>query len=255
MAVQGEPSRANIHRIEELVDLYREHEPKLGIFLRQILPLFIDQDKILVPNVHSIKWRLKGVESLREKLKRKMCEANDKGAKFSITPKNFFVKVNDLVGIRMLHLYTRQMEEIHRDVKVLLSHARFNIKEGPFARTWDDETREFFDNLGTGVEKSGPSMYTSVHYIIDSNSQTRYTAEIQVGTLAEELWGEVTHKIDYPVPCPDIACKEQIRVLARVTSSCTRLVDSIFRSYAEYLTKSTLGGRSKGRLKARKSHV
>jgi len=78
-------------------------------------------------------------------------------------------------------------------------------------------------------------MYTSVHYVIDSNSRTRYTAEIQVRTLAEELWGEVTHVIDYPTACPNLACKEQIRVLARVASSCTRLVDSIFKSYEDYL--------------------
>jgi hypothetical protein len=75
---------------------------------------------------------------------------------------------------------------------------------------------------------------TNAGYVIDSNSRTRYTAEIQVRTLAEELWGEVAHTIDYPTPSKSLACKEQIRVLARVTSGCTRLVDSIFRSHEEF---------------------
>jgi putative GTP pyrophosphokinase len=116
----------------------------------------------------------------------------------------------------------------------LFEEGRFKVIEGPFARTWDDETKTLFDEVGIETRESGPSMYTSVQYVIDSNSRTRFTAEIQVRTLAEELWGEVAHIIDYPTPCPSLACKEQIRVLARVASGCTRLVSSIFRSYDDF---------------------
>jgi len=73
-------------------------------------------------------------------------------------------------------------------------------------------------------------MYTSVHYVVESNSSTRATCEIQVRTLAEELWGEVDHTMNYPHESSVLSCREQIKVLARVTSSCSRLVDSIFRS-------------------------
>lgn len=65
---------------------------------------------------------------------------------------------------------------------------------------------------------------------MEFGARTKRTAEIQVRTLAEELWGEVDHTINYPHPSTVIACKEQIKVLARLTSSCTRLVDSIFLS-------------------------
>jgi hypothetical protein len=44
----------------------------------------------------------------------------------------------------------------------------------------------------------------------------------------EEVWGEVDHSINYPHPAKSVACREQIRALARATSSATRLVDSIF---------------------------
>jgi len=77
-------------------------------------------------------------------------------------------------------------------------------------------------------------MYTSVHYVVEANTKTRYTCEIQVRTLMEELWGEVDHTINYPHKTPSIACSEQIRALARLTSGCSRLVDSIFRSHEEY---------------------
>jgi hypothetical protein len=43
----------------------------------------------------------------------------------------------------------------------------------------------------------------------------------------------VDHKINYPHKSESLSCREQIKVLARVTSSCSRLVDSIFHSYEE----------------------
>jgi ppGpp synthetase/RelA/SpoT-type nucleotidyltranferase len=59
------------------------------------------------------------------------------------------------------------------------------------------------------------------------------TAEIQVRTLMEEVWGEVDHTMNYPYPVESLACREQLKVLARVTSSASRLVDSIFATVAE----------------------
>ncbi len=227
-------SKADKLLVNNLVGHYKESQHKLQTFLlEQIRPILVNSPA-LAPYVHSFKWRLKDPEHLREKLMRKLIEAKTNGRKLRLTKENLFIKVNDLVGIRILHLHTRQMAEIDKILQELFEEGRFKIIEGPFARTWDDETKQYFNTIGIKTRESGPSMYTSVHYVIDSNSRTRYTAELQVRTLAEELWGEVAHVIDYPTPCPSLACKEQIRVLARVASSCTRLVDSIFRSYEDF---------------------
>ena len=59
------------------------------------------------------------------------------------------------------------------------------------------------------------------------------TCEVQVRTLMEEVWGEVDHKLNYPVPTQILALKEQLKVLARVTSSASRLVDSIFLTHED----------------------
>jgi len=227
-------SKADKAFVGELVDHYRENQHKLQTFLLEQLRPVLVNSPALAPHVHSFKWRLKDPEHLREKLTRKLFTAKANGKKHRLTKENLFIKVNDLVGIRILHLHTRQIADIDRILRELFDEGRFKVIEGPFARTWDDETKQFFGTVGIETRESGPSMYTSVHYVIDSNSRTRYTAELQVRTLAEELWGEVAHVIDYPTPCPSLACKEQIRVLARVASSCTRLVDSIFRSYEDY---------------------
>jgi ppGpp synthetase/RelA/SpoT-type nucleotidyltranferase len=115
----------------------------------------------------------------------------------------------------------------------LFDEQRLRLKEKPFARTWDDENREVFRKCGIRTERS-PSLYTSVHYVIGSKSATPVTCEIQVRTLMEEVWGEVDHRINYPHKTPCLAAAEQIKALARVTSSGTRLVDSIFTSFADF---------------------
>ena len=68
-----------------------------------------------------------------------------------------------------------------------------------------------------------------------NNKQSVIFCEIQVRTMFEENWGEIDHSINYPHPTENIACKEQLKVLAKLVSTGTRLSDSIFRSHAEYL--------------------
>jgi ppGpp synthetase/RelA/SpoT-type nucleotidyltranferase len=131
-----------------------------------------------------------------------------------------------------LHLHTKQFEQINRELRSIFDEQKFRLIEGPFARTWDDEYREFFKELGVETQKS-PTLYTSVHYVIASGSQTTVTCEIQVRTLMEEVWGEVDHTINYPHATKEVACREQIRALARSTSSATRLVDAIFATMAD----------------------
>jgi hypothetical protein len=47
----------------------------------------------------------------------------------------------------------------------------------------------------------------------------------------EEVWGEVDHLINYQTPTAVLSSSEQLKVLARVTSSATRLVDAIFLTH------------------------
>jgi len=89
--------------------------------------------------------------------------------------------------------------------------------------------------------------------VIGTGSANPITAEIQVRTLAEELWGEVAHTIDYPHPSEILACREQIKVLARVTSTCTRLVDAIFRVHENDSLKPAGNAIGNKKLKSGKS--
>ena len=216
--------------MKDLVAHYVRNRHLLEVMLKQLSDAILGSPQLMA-NVHSTKWRLKSPEHLEDKLVRKLLEAKSKGKKFNISERNLFVKINDLAGFRILHLHSQQFIAIDRELRAVFREYRFPLFEKPKARTWDDEYREFFRSVGIRPIKS-PKMYTSVHYVVASNSATRGTCEIQVRTLAEELWGEVDHSMNYPYESSVESCREQIKVLARVTSSCSRLVDSIFRSAA-----------------------
>ena len=199
--------------------------------LLQVKALFTTSES-LGQHVHSMNWRIKNPEHLRDKLIRKAIECKQTHTIFDITEENLFERITDLVGFRILHLHTKQIEDINKIVLNLLKTERWVLIEGPTARTWDDEFRDYFHGIQVDTLHS-KSMYTSVHYVFKANKQAKCACELQVRTLAEELWGEVDHKINYPHPAKSSSCREQIKVLARVTSSCSRLVDSIFHSHTE----------------------
>ena len=228
--------RSEKRRIDTLVKTYLSHRPQVDLFRDQFLQALNGSAKLNLL-VHSIRSRLKDPEHLREKLERKLAKSKKDGSEFDIRPENLFVLVNDLVGIRVLHLHTRQIQDIDASLREILDENQYKLVEGPFARTWDDESRLFFKECQIETQDS-PSMYTSVHYVVESASRTKITAEIQVRTLMEEVWGEVDHRINYPHPTESLACREQLKVLARVTSSATRLVDSVFSTYNDHVERN-----------------
>jgi ppGpp synthetase/RelA/SpoT-type nucleotidyltranferase len=183
--------------------------------------------------VHSVKRRMKDPSHLKDKLINKLLTKRNAGEQFDITEDNLLLRINDLGGYRILHLHTRQMEEIDSALRELLDVASCDLFGKPFAYIWDDESSAYFEGIGIKTEFN-PRMYSSVHYVVRPRSKAVVTYEIQVRTLADEIWGEIDHKINYPVPHPTLACREQIKALARVASSCSRLVDSIVASHREW---------------------
>ena len=228
-------SREERELTDSLLRAYALHQRQIGLFRDQLV-LALSTAEALAPYVHSFRSRLKDPEHLRDKVIRKFREAAAAGIPFDVTADNLLVKVNDLVGIRILHLHTSQIRNIDAALRALFEEQSYALIEGPFARTWDDESREFFRSCNIDTQVS-PTMYTSVHYVVGSASRTQITAEIQVRTLMEEAWGETDHFINYPTPTESVACREQIRVLARVASSGTRLVDAIFVTIEDHKDK------------------
>jgi len=156
--------------------------------------------------------------------------AEKAGTLFDIDESNFLEKISDLAGLRILHLHTTQILDINRELQSLFRQDRYEVIEEAIARVWDDEYKGIYEGFGIATKSSKPKMYTSVHYVVSPSKETKLTCEIQVRSLAEELWGEVDHSINYPYETPLVSCSEQLKVLARITTSCSRLVDCIYET-------------------------
>lgn len=222
-----------LDKIDKIVNSFVKKEE---IFSRTLYNLhgLISLSKKLKPFIHTVKGRLKEPSHLKHKLIRKAIKAKSDGKEFDITDDNLSLKVNDLVGVRIIHLHTKQFEGINLHLKELLAEENWEIIEGPIAKTWDIEYGNYFKSIGVKIEDN-PNMYTSVHYDVRANS--KITCEIQVRTLMEEVWGEVDHSINYPDPTECFSCREQIKALARSTSSSSRLVDSIFSTHLDFINE------------------
>ena len=214
-----------------LAYLNPEKQYELKAFLQTVL-FFFENNPALKGIVHSVKSRMKDPEHLKDKIQRKL-----KSEKI-IDENNLFTVVNDLIGVRVLYLYQDQFQLIHNELLKKVDETKdWMFVEAPKAYTWDPETREYFEKLNSHTEVRD-TYYTSVHYVIKPNNElSNITCEIQVRTLFEEIWGEIDHTINYPHPTEIIACKEQLRVLAKLVSTGTRLADSIFRTYNDVSEK------------------
>lgn len=220
-----------LKRIDKLVAYFVSHEE---LFSRVLVSLngYLTLSKKLKPYIHTIKSRMKDPDHLKRKLIRKAIEFKEEQKEFAIDNENLSLEINDLVGFRIIHLHTKQFEQIDRHLKEIFKEQQCEIIEGPIAKTWDDESRDYFSSIKIATEVN-KNMYTSVHYVIQPSP--KITCELQVRTLMEEVWGEVDHSINYPDQTECFSCREQIKALARSTSSCSRLVDSIFSTYQEFL--------------------
>jgi putative GTP pyrophosphokinase len=184
--------------------------------------------------VHSVKMRVKHVDSLRGKIWKKIEKARKDGAEFDITAENLFDKITDIAGYRIMHLHPKEMDVINKAIIHMLDDRSYKLVEEPEARVWDLESEAYFKGIGIKTKHTQEKLYSSVHYVVRTNRKAPVTCEIQVRTLADELWGAVDHKLNYKRKLTSVACVEQIKSLAHLTTSCNRLVTSIFASHEEW---------------------
>lgn len=221
--------------VEELLVDYDEKRFSIEQFLQRLVMFFSKNPSLTsgeLPIVHSIKYRLKDREHLRKKIIRKW------DSKGGINKSNFYTAITDFAGIRVLHLFPSQFNDIHVEIMKQIKEEEWFLVEKPKAYTWDPETDHFFRSLGLECELKD-SFYTSVHYLVSPKKYSDIKCEIQVRTLFEEIWGEIDHNINYPEQCSSIACREQLRVLSKLISTGSRLSEAILKSYEEHesLTK------------------
>ena len=172
--------------------------------------------------MHSVKSRVKDPERLIEKVIRKTGDRREKyGDNFEFTVDNYKNEINDLIGIRVIHIFKDQWQDIHEFIvktwKVIEVTA--NVREG-------DNTRPF-EELNIEV-RSRVSGYRSVHYLVEFYpTNEKVIAEIQVRTIFEEGYGEIDHTLRYSHnEIPEIL-KSNLLLFNRIVGSADEMASLI----------------------------
>ena len=220
-------------RIDGAVQHFSNNKKRFSDFAESLLDHFAHNTELL-KLTHFLKHRVKEEESLRKKLERYALSDEPQ----IVDAANLFDRVRDLAGIRIIHLHTEQLAEIHPLILNLLHENQYKMIDEPTAYCWDQEFKKLFQDIGIRA-KTRDSMYTTVHYDVLSNKTTKIACEIQVRSLVDEVWGEVSHRVNYPKPSPSETCQDQLKVLARLTSGCGRLVDSIFKTHIRSVSQGS----------------
>lgn len=226
MATKTTHPEESDQRIDAAVRFFESNRASFDL-LAESLRACLSEDDELQDMIHFIKHRVKGTESLREKLSRLASREDGE----VIDESNLFRRITDLAGVRIIHLHSDQLGKLHPRILKILDENQYRVVGDPVAYCWDIENEGRFHDVGLRTERV-ESMYTTVHYDIQTSQKTPITCELQVRSLADEVWGEVSHRVNYPAESPSEACRDQLKVLARLTSGCGRLVDSIFKTHS-----------------------
>ena len=222
----GDDDQARVDRAVERFESCRQQFERLGRSLVDCL----SSHEALRPFIHFIRWRVKSKESLERKLVNICLNGGKGGPSAVVDENNVFDVVGDLAGVRLIYLHTNQMQRIHPAVLGALEEDLYELVDEAVAYCWDIEYEQFFQTCGI-TTRSRESMYTTVHYDVRANRRSKIRCELQVRSLMDEVWGEVSHRVNYPVESTSRACRDQLKVLARLTTGGSRLVDSIFDSH------------------------
>lgn len=221
MAQELESAEELAQPVTNLMFEYQQFYDLVANFFRD----YPDLKEGSLPPVHSVKSRIKSHQSIVDKIDRKKRKGK------IITRDNVFDELTDVLGVRVLHLHTRQFEVIYSVIMDRVANGKWYLFETPIAYTWDPELKKYFSKFEINAQEK--DIYTSVHFVVVDPTDERIKCEIQVRTLFDEIWGEIDHTLNYPYVTDNVHCYEQLRVLARLATTGTRLTDSIFRSHKE----------------------
>lgn len=179
-------------------------------------------------NVHSYRYRIKSTESLLAKIIRKY-----KG----LTADNYYKKITDLLGIRILYIFKSDYLSIHHQIMKRYGDQkaediRLKLRDGDDQITYED----IIKSGEVKVERN--NIYRSIHYTFyasPKNIKNSPKIEIQTRTIFEEGWSEIDHKLVYKVSSE---MKNQLEAMSRVLSDLVGTCDSI-GSLMKYMKNGT----------------
>lgn len=168
--------------LDLIIEEYKQNSETYRIYGELII-----KELSRVQNIHALNFRIKDPEHLREKIIRK----NKEGKIINFS--NYKTKITDLIGIRVLHIFKDEWNNIDKHIR-----EKYNPFETiAYIRKGDKKESTFVNaNFNVEVHKYG---YRSLHYTFKTKEfNLPMIGEIQVRTIFEEAWSEMDHRVRYP---------------------------------------------------------
>ena len=182
-------------------------------------------------NIHTVRYRIKDIDHLLEKVVRKTLEGEE-----DINEENYTEKITDIIGLRVLYVFKSDWKKLHDEIKKkylnkLAQTPEINIKKGdPDEQYRNIKNVEIKENLYRSIH------YTLRHVAFDESTGNQILAvkvEIQTRSIFEEGWSEINHKLIYKKDLPDDIKVKMMKVsdiLCTLAGECDQLGE-VLRSY------------------------
>lgn len=206
---------------KELEKIYDHYDLQIRSDDYELIAQVISNKLNKIGEVHSTKYRLKNPEHLIEKIIRKRIANPEDIIDFS----NYQEKITDIIGVRVLHLFKEDWDEIHKYIV-----GELDIVGRPVAYYRDGDSPDLLEHFekndcDTEKHKFG---YRSVHYLAKSSLfKKQFVVEIQVRTIFEEGWSEVDHKLKYPYVKNNIVLEKFLGILNRFAGGADEMCSFI----------------------------
>lgn len=214
-----------------LNEIANDYNGKVDDF-RKIAGEYVNQINIL-PEVHSVSFRIKDVEHLLEKIIRKAVEYEDIDTVFN--KDTYLVEITDIIGIRALYVFKSDYLPLH---KKLMANYKKNFCEKPQVKLREGDDKKIYKGL-RNVEFQYGVDYRSIHYTIRhfGENDLMVPIEIQTRSIFEEGWSEINHRLLYKQNRFDVAeeivLKKTSSILSSLAGDCDTLGD-LMKTIAEH---------------------
>ncbi|TPE42702.1 RelA/SpoT domain-containing protein [Pontibacter mangrovi] len=195
---------------------YRERQPELQRIGALVAGMLAGQSE-----VHSVQYRIKDPLHLLHKIIRKKREYPER----NFNQHTYLSLINDLVGVRALHLYRESWLHTSRYVQRM-----WPLKRPPYAYVGGGENEQHLHSLARlGCQLfAHPQAYKAIHFVIETQpARQRYYAEVQLRTVFEEGWSEIDHTIRYPFRVNNPQLDRLLQLLNKLTSQADNLASLI----------------------------
>jgi len=130
-------------------------------------------------------------------------------------------KMHDTIGVRIIVYFSSQLSLIDRELR---NSKSFEIDHNYPPKAYFEHEKLMRLGLSHIDSKQKESGYTSIHYFVRLKESSVHVSErpvfeIQVRTLAQELWCELEHVLSYkPETRPNFSAKRRFQILSRDVS-------------------------------------